>query len=303
MSTEKILNYLHRRQGARAVRQDVRRLLDRQHNHSSHPRHHGATQMKQKRIILIGYKIGSRSLKNLQTQLKEDQTERRVLRVRRTSIRYKRRVSDRIVAWGPTLPSPHVDQQQEAAKKIASNKLLSFRKFKEHNVPTPEWTTDLNIAMSWVNDDNKTVFARTLLCSHSGKGIYVMSPTSNMNAIDAKLYVQYKKKKHEYRVHVFNNTVIDITQKKRRVGHENRNNQIRNHANGWVYARENLEIPDNIQEIALNACDALGLHSGAVDIIWNEKENKCYVLEINSAPGIEGTTLKNYANAILDSFS
>ena len=95
---------------------------------------------KQKRIILIGYKIGSRSLKNLQTQLKEDQNARRVLRVRRTSIRYKRRPSDHVVAWGPTAPCPHVDQEQEAAKKVASDKLLSFQKFKEAGIATPEWT-------------------------------------------------------------------------------------------------------------------------------------------------------------------
>ena len=151
--------------------------------------------MKQKRIILIGYKIGSRSLKNLQTQLKEDQTERRVLRVRRTSIRYKRRVSDRIVAWGPTLPSPHVNQQQETAKKIASDKLLSFRKFKEHNVPTPEWTEDVIVAQQW----NKDYFARTLLRSSCGKGI-VPVPAGEQGPY-ARLYVQYKKKKHEYREH------------------------------------------------------------------------------------------------------
>ena len=253
--------------------------------------------MKQKRIILIGYKIGSRSLKNLQTQLKEDQTERRVLRVRRTSIRYKRRVSDRIVAWGPTLPSPHVDQQQEAAKKIASDKLLSFRKFKEHNIPTPEWTEDVTVAQQW----NKAYFARTLLRSSCGKGI-VPVPAGERGPY-ARLYVQYKKKKHEYRVHVFEGKVIDVAQKKRKVGHESIDNQIRNHANGWVFAREGISPPANINSIALDACNALGLHSGAVDIIWNEKENQCYVLEINSAPGIEGTTCKNYTNEIIMSLT
>lgn len=54
--------------------------------------------MRPKRIILIGYKIGSRSLKNLQQQLREDQQQRRVLRVRRTSISYRRRLSDKIIA-------------------------------------------------------------------------------------------------------------------------------------------------------------------------------------------------------------
>ncbi len=252
---------------------------------------------KQKRIILIGYKIGSRSLKNLQTNLKEDQTDRRVLRVRKDSVRYKRRLSDKIIAWGPTAPCPHTDAAQEVAKRIASNKLLSFQKFQEHGVSIPEWTTDVNVAQAW----GKDYLARTLLRSHSGKGI-VMVPAGEVGP-NAKLYVQYKKKKHEYRVHVFQSQVIDVTQKKKRVGHEGTNHQIRNHQNGWVYCRENVQEPEGIQQLALNACTAIGLQSGAVDIIWNEKENKCYVLEINTAPGIEGTTCKKYTQSILESLA
>lgn len=259
---------------------------------------------KQKRIILIGYKIGSRSLKNLQTNLKEDQTDRRVLRVRKDSVRYKRRLSDKIIAWGPTAPCPHTDATQEAAKKIASNKLLSFRKFTEHNVQCPEWTTDINVAAQW-RVDGKTVVARHLLTSHSGKGIEILHPFEDGLGFtpNAKLYVQYKKKKHEYRVHVFQSQVIDVTQKKKRVGHEGTNHQIRNHQNGWVYCRENVQEPEGIRELALAACAAIGLQSGAVDIIWNEKENKCYVLEINTAPGIEGTTCKKYTQSILESLA
>lgn len=255
--------------------------------------------MKQKRIILIGYKLGSRSLKNLQAQLKEDQTDYRVLRVRRTSTRYRRRTTDKIIAWGPTLPSPHVNQEQEAAKKIASNKLLSFRKFSEHGVNCPEWTTNPSIAAAWV-DEGKVVVGRTLLCSHSGKGIILFGGDNSHVITHAKLYVQYKKKKHEYRVHVFQSEVIDVTQKKRRVGFENRDNQIRNHQNGWIYARENIQEPEGIRQLALDACAAIGLKSGAVDIIWNERENRCYVLEINTAPGIEGTTCKKYSNKIIE---
>ena len=259
--------------------------------------------MKQKRIILIGYKIGSRSLKNLQTQLKEDQNVRRVLRVRRNSVRYHRRGSDRIVAWGPTAPSQHTDQAQEAAKKLASNKLFSFRKFSEHNVACPQWTTNPQEALSWITP-TQSVVARYLLCSHSGKGISIITHENiHETRPIAKLYVQYKKKKHEYRVHVFQQEVIDIAQKKRKVGHENRDNQIRNHSNGWIYAREEITQPEGINQLALDACTALGLYSGAVDIIWNEHENKCYVLEVNTAPGIEGTTCKKYTNKIIESLT
>lgn len=260
-------------------------------------------QPKQKRIILIGYKLGSKSLRNLQASLKEDQQDRRVLRVRRTSQTYKSRPSDKIIAWGPTLPSPHVDPAQEAAKKVASNKLLSFRKFKEHGVSTPEWTTDYSTAFKWWSEDKKIVVGRTLLCSHSGKGIILYTQEDDQfdEGLTCKLYVQYKKKKHEYRVHVFQGKVIDVTQKKRKVGHENRDNQIRNHQNGWVYCREDITAPDGLCELALDACGAIGLHSGAVDIIWNALENKCYVLEVNTAPGIEGTTCKKYSNEIIES--
>lgn len=249
--------------------------------------------MRQKRIILIGYKIGSKSLKNLQAQLREDQDARRVLRVRKNSTRYRRRLSDKIVAWGPTAPCPHTDQAQEAAKIVASDKLLSFRKFSEHGVSCPVWTTDKEVARSW----NKTIVARTLLRSHSGKGIVLVEPGEDIP--NAKLYVQYKKKKHEYRVHVYQSTVIDVTQKKRRAGFENRDNQIRNHQNGWVYCREGIQEPNGLRDLALNACAAVGLSAGAVDIIWNEHENQCYVLEINTAPGIEGTTCKKYTTEIL----
>lgn len=253
--------------------------------------------MKQKRIILIGYKIGSRSLKNLQANLKEDQQDRRVLRVRKDSVRYKRRPSDKIVTWGKVAPSPHELAGQEQAKHIACNKLLSFRKFKEYGVSCPEWTTDLAEALEW-HFAGKPVLARTKLTGHSGEGIEFIGEAPYPHA---RLYVQYKKKKHEFRVHVFQSKVIDVTQKKRRAGFEGRNNQIRNHQNGWVYCRENIQEPEGLQQLALDACSAIGLLSGAVDIIWNEKENKCYVLEVNTAPGVEGTTCKKYTNEIIAS--
>ena len=73
---------------------------------------------------------------------------------------------------------------------------------------------------------------------------------------------------------------------------------VRNLANGWVFCRDNVVEPDGLRDAAVSACAALGLDFGAVDIIWNERENKCYVLEVNTAPGLQGTTLENYANAI-----
>jgi len=55
--------------------------------------------------------------------------------------------------------------------------------------------------------------------------------------------------------------------------------------------------------VALAAVSALGLDFGAVDIIYNEHENQYYVLEVNTAPGLEGTTVEKYAEAFAKEFS
>lgn len=100
---------------------------------------------------------------------------------------------------------------------------------------------------------------------------------------------------------MFAKEVIDIQQKRLANGArevEGHNEYIRSHANGWIFAREDIVEPKELRSLALEATAALGLDFGAVDIIWNEKEDKCYCLEVNTAPGLEGQTLISYTNAI-----
>jgi D-alanine-D-alanine ligase-like ATP-grasp enzyme len=40
------------------------------------------------------------------------------------------------------------------------------------------------------------------------------------------------------------------------------------------------------------------LHFSAVDVVYNDREKKAYVLEINTAPGVEGQTIQVYADAL-----
>jgi glutathione synthase/RimK-type ligase-like ATP-grasp enzyme len=162
----------------------------------------------------------------------------------------------------------------------------------------PEWTTHKGKVTKeglWV--------ARTKLTGFGGEGIILFDPKEELPP-DAPLYVQYKKKKKEFRVHVFKGEVIDITQKKKRKDFDGEiNTKIRNYANGWVYCREDIEEPDDLRLQATLAVGALGLDFGAVDCIWNEKENKTYILEANTAPGMEGQTIEAYKNAILKSLT
>ena len=58
--------------------------------------------------------------------------------------------------------------------------------------------------------------------------------------------------------------------------------------------------PTGLRDISRDAVTALGLEFGAVDIIYNDKSKKLFVLEVNTAPGIEGATVTKYKDAILN---
>lgn len=258
-----------------------------------------------KRVAIIGYKLGSQSVRGLSTLLKQ-KLKIPVLRVSKLSTKYQPRWSDYIINWGCSTQWDFITQDKKDGHTLSVNKLEFFKTIKAWNncpdfekINIPEWTTDKKTAIAW----NTTYLARTVLNGHSGKGIFICEPNDEVLP-HAPLYVQYKKKRHEYRVHFFRDSagvysIIDITQKKKRKGAENLDTKIRNHQNGWVYAREGITEPADLRDQALRAATAVGLKFGAVDLIWNEKEDKSYVLEINTAPGLTGTTLECYTNAFV----
>jgi hypothetical protein len=97
---------------------------------------------------------------------------------------------------------------------------------------------------------------------------------------------------------VLNGEVVDIQRKARyrSVPNEQVNWLVRNHDNGFIYARnEGVEPPHQVLEQAVLAVKAIGLDFGAVDIIYNEYNEVAIVLEINTAPGLTGSTLTGYA--------
>ena len=104
-------------------------------------------------------------------------------------------------------------------------------------------------------------------------------------------------------MHVFNGEVIDVQRKARKIDvpDEEINWLVRSHDNGFIYAREGVErVPylNRLKELALETAHLCSLSFGAVDIIYNQEGDRCYVLEINSAPGLEGTTLERYCEAM-----
>lgn len=262
------------------------------------------------RIVIVPYIMGSASAKALKQELKQ-LTELPTLLVRKTSTKYQPRWTDYVINWGCSKEWPWINLNSKVGHATCVNKLKFFQVIDEHNkqeytnsINIPEWTTDKQVAQEWLNNAIETL-ARTILTGHSGQGIRLYNGDNLDPLCNAPLYVKYKKKRHEYRVHFFKSKasgevkVIDVTQKKKRKGAENLDTKIRNHQNGWIYAREDITEPDDLRAQALLTASVVDLDFGAVDLIWNEHENKCYVLEVNTAPGLTGTTLNMYTQAIV----
>jgi glutathione synthase/RimK-type ligase-like ATP-grasp enzyme len=111
------------------------------------------------------------------------------------------------------------------------------------------------------------------------------------------------KKSQEYRVHIFNGEILTVNRKARRNDVENPDWRIRNHANGFIYSRTNFDTPLPVINVANTVTALLSnrtngrLLFGAIDIIWNHRDNRAYALEINTAPGIEGVLVDQYVEA------
>lgn len=211
-----------------------------------------------------------------------------------------------IINWGAsTIPT---FATKNGTRIINPPELVASMTNKEHTFGLlsdqcrmPPYTNDLGRARQWLRD-GYTVFARTTLNGHSGAGIVIMDPEHpDTHDVRARLYVRYVKKKDEFRVHVCDGRVIDVQRKGLRTeleGRDDVDHRIRNLANGFVFVRNGVQVPEDVTTQSLAAIRASGLHFGAVDVIYNVKEGNAYVLEVNTAPGLQGQTIESYATAL-----
>lgn len=195
------------------------------------------------------------------------------------------------------------------AINLTRNKLKFFERCKsaDGGPRIPEYYTTLEAAIE-ANNNGIVVLGRKATGSCGTDIVTLAEDIGQFNGSD--FWVAYKKKKAEFRIHLFKFpegiTVVDKQQKVLRKTHPQTgepidknsvNFMIRNHRNGFIFQRNEIEVPEDVLTQAVRAFSLSGLDFGAVDVIWNEHERKAYVLEINTAPGLEGTTLDNYVSA------
>lgn len=223
-----------------------------------------------------------------------------IRRIRVRNSRYRSRPGDKIINWGSNTKTARVSASylrwfnQPPLKGI--NKLTCFNVLKQANVSIPEYTTRRNDV-----DAGSTWLARHTVTGSGGRGITIIEPGHRI--VDAPLYVKYIPKKYEVRIHVSKGVTFDVQQKMFRRGTGGDvNHKIRSHDNGFIFVRYGLSIPT----AALNKCKAeaekavvaLGMDFGAVDVIFNEYQDKAFVLEVNSSPGVENSTANNYVTML-----
>lgn len=254
--------------------------------------------------VILPYKMKSRSATSLAREMG-------ILKVRPNSPLFDS--ADIVINWGHssfpnrrrhplnTFINGHTDR--------ATNKLAAFKAMADPYhwyftedpdftppppVPTPDFTTEGGVASQWLAEGHKVVVRHTLR-GHGGAGIQILTPGEPVPA--APLYTKYIPKDGEWRIHATRSGVFHVQKKRRRAGVE-ASPLVRNLANGWVFTIQDATPPSCVAEAGAAAVRALGLDFGAADVIYNRRLDRAYVLEVNTAPGLEGTTLVKYVEML-----
>jgi len=206
-----------------------------------------------------------------------------------------------VINWGSSnfpyeLKGAHIENKPEAVGN-ATNKRRFFELCRETGgVELPRFTVRRAEAEDILADCG-LLFARTKLTGSGGDGIVEVGTSDGVRQLpEGTLFVEYVKKKHEYRVHIADGMVIDVQEKrkKKETPLEEVNYRIRNLANGFVFCRSEVDPPESVTRNAVEAVRVCGLDFGAVDVVYNARNNRACVLEVNTAPGLAGTTAVNY---------
>ena len=210
---------------------------------------------------------------------------------------------DHIVHWGEA--SNLLALRGVLNREIVSNKLIQLQRFHRSEVPAPLWITSIGGAIA----ERQWLIRR----QHHQGGTDIQGPYPTtlevLNALGGtnNYGVEFIDKTHEYRVHVFRGEVIRIA---RKVWDETKGSQPTSPAwnvNSGYKFRYQLNLRPSTREmlgdLAQRAMVALRMDFGAVDIIGRRSPTNrlsAWVLEVNSAPGIESNqnTLAAYVAAI-----
>jgi glutathione synthase/RimK-type ligase-like ATP-grasp enzyme len=193
-----------------------------------------------------------------------------------------------LIRWGATA-APLANKPTKVinnAKSIglASNKLESLKELKKHDVRVPELFTNLND----VHLEHFPVLGRKTHHIAGNDIILCLQKKDLAEAVHlgSTYFTRYIPTSIEYRVHVFGEDVIKVSQKVLTEPERNKDCWIRNFDEGYTFHQPSQKLSAQAKGMAVDAVSSLGLTFGAVDLVVGD-DGKTYVLEVNTAPGLQ----------------
>ena len=170
----------------------------------------------------------------------------------------------------------------------ATNKRVMRELFAQYDVPTPKLVSISDLRSDYARGVYRKVVGRPDRHTR-GRGFWLVSNERELAKAlrgtrrkrAATHFMEYIEAPREYRVHIFLGKSIRISEKAHTAFHEYTT----------VKPQHNVK---HVRKAAKKAVKAVGLDFGCVDILANDDD--CWVLEVNSAPGVGGSMPRVYAD-------
>ncbi len=173
---------------------------------------------------------------------------------------------------------------------LQDSEILSPRYYRLHEIP----------------DDMKFPCLARSRMHRAGKDIIICDSAYEIPR-DAEYVVPYYPTIREYRVHVAFGKILKVMRKY--PINDSAHDKIRTSAFGWQYKLSSLDdvmCSKSMVETALKTAEILGSDFCGIDMAWSSKKhelNKWIVWEVNSAPSLNGPSLKLYVDLFRSQFA
>jgi glutathione synthase/RimK-type ligase-like ATP-grasp enzyme len=201
-----------------------------------------------------------------------------------------------LIRYGNSMPTKSKTPfNSDEMIEICASKQLFSKRMSEHGIYTPiyHWKS---------KPTNYPALIRTTLSSFGGKGIIVVN---NEEEFDAKFkqgncWTDFIFTKSEYRVHVLGGKVSRIFKKLYDGSSPESKTPIRNLENGYHFSlKEEEGRYEQLRETISTVDDILKGSFYGADLGWDAENKKYFVFEVNSAPGLNPNTARDYAEFII----